>query len=424
MRVSIITPARIRTLDELTWLGECARSLQAQTMKDWEWVIADDASPIPVPKPSDPRIRTLKSSGVGVAAARNTAAGMARAELLYPLDADDELEPDCLEKLVAAWDTGGRDRGIVYPSVLRFGGGERDVRHEALEYDFERLLRGTYILVGALHRKVDWKRVGGWKPALESGLEDWEYWIAMAEIGVCGQAVKNAVYRYRRNNNGRLARLRSDETQWHLSYKKMAELHKAAFGGEIVCCGKNKNKPAPPSSSPSAPAFMAAIGQQGMVPVEYIGGNVGTTLWGPFATPQHYTFGNNLRDRVKYVDARDVDKLLAIRENKRPQFRLYTPPTPPAPAPEPKPEPAPEPERPKEPEPLPVVVDDASDGVVVIDKSDGISDDELKAAQEVVEQFKAENKTEPDPIEIQAEMLAREAAPFQRKRGRQKKGQA
>lgn len=60
-------------------------------------------------------------------------------------------------------------------------------------------------------------------------------------------------------------------------------------------------------------------GQDGMVLLEYVGGNSGKmTFWGP-ETRTRYVFGGT--KRVGYVDTNDVPGMVGMREGQRPVFR-------------------------------------------------------------------------------------------------------
>lgn len=74
-----------------------------------------------------------------------------------------------------------------------------------------------------------------------------------------------------------------------------------------------------------------------MILMQYIGGNVGEVMWGgPGGAPsgRFYTFAASENGSVKYIDQRDVEWFLALRENKAQLFQIYAEPALAAPAPE------------------------------------------------------------------------------------------
>ncbi len=93
------------------YIGQCARSLFAQSYKECEFIFVDDASKdrglerLKVAVREFPRLRSkitiveLEQNG-GVAAARNRAIESATGDYILFVDADDWIEPECVELLV------------------------------------------------------------------------------------------------------------------------------------------------------------------------------------------------------------------------------------------------------------------------------------------------------------------------------------
>ena len=89
------------------WLLPCLDSLWAQTEQGFEVLLVDDGSDDGSGELADrlslehPQLRVLHQENRGVSAARNTALDHARGRFFFPVDADDWLEPDCLQTLLA-----------------------------------------------------------------------------------------------------------------------------------------------------------------------------------------------------------------------------------------------------------------------------------------------------------------------------------
>jgi len=87
------------------------RSLLNQTYPNWEWVIVDDSGDKGVTYKKylhplkDPRVRRYRQDSRNgyIGATKRYAAGLCTGEILVELDHDDELTPDCLEKIVDAF---------------------------------------------------------------------------------------------------------------------------------------------------------------------------------------------------------------------------------------------------------------------------------------------------------------------------------
>jgi glycosyltransferase involved in cell wall biosynthesis len=81
---SVIVPS----FDRAEFLGDAIASVQEQTIGDFECIVVDDASPIPVNVSSDPRIRLIRREvNGGCSAARNTGLRAARGRYKAPTTA-------------------------------------------------------------------------------------------------------------------------------------------------------------------------------------------------------------------------------------------------------------------------------------------------------------------------------------------------
>jgi glycosyltransferase involved in cell wall biosynthesis len=92
-QVTIIIPAYARP----RLLGETLASVLAQTLPDFECIVVDDASPIPLVVPDDPRIRVVRrETNGGQTVAWNTGLDHARGRYVTFLDDDDLFTPERL----------------------------------------------------------------------------------------------------------------------------------------------------------------------------------------------------------------------------------------------------------------------------------------------------------------------------------------
>ncbi|WP_304322109.1 glycosyltransferase family 2 protein [Phocaeicola plebeius] len=104
--ISIITPAYNASF----FLTSLSRDIQAQTFKDYEWIIVDDGSTdnslslIKKLSLINPRIKIVHQSNQGVSAARNAGISIATGEWICFLDADDDVTPDWLQNYANAID--------------------------------------------------------------------------------------------------------------------------------------------------------------------------------------------------------------------------------------------------------------------------------------------------------------------------------
>ena len=343
--ISIITPIRAKNQNSLQWFHEMLASLDGQTFKDFEIVVVDDHSRENIGSivswwtAQGLPLRVFKATDNGVSAARNQAVEAASAPLILPVDADDKLTTDALEKIMARWKEEG-EKGIVYTDTMMFGQDYQRL-YNAQEYDFTKLLHKLLFTVGALHLKEDWKRVGGWRLDMTGGLEIWEYWIALGEIGVCGVRLPEPLYWYRRHTQGRLAWLKSEGQQrFKAAELKMRELHRETFNGRypMGCCGKAASSSKPGRSMVSTSILHKQTPTDELTQMRYIGKMAGSFQIAGAGSRVEYTVpgrGALVEQRQTGrpgVLSEDVQWFGRIRNGR--DFKIVTRPAPP---PKPKP---------------------------------------------------------------------------------------
>ncbi|UPT75210.1 MAG: glycosyltransferase [Elusimicrobiota bacterium] len=99
-KVSVVVPM----YNAAATIGRALASVLAQTERDFELIVVDDAStdggPAIVRACADPRVRLVSQPHAFVSAARNRGTREARADLVAFLDADDEYRPAFLETVL------------------------------------------------------------------------------------------------------------------------------------------------------------------------------------------------------------------------------------------------------------------------------------------------------------------------------------
>jgi teichuronic acid biosynthesis glycosyltransferase TuaG len=203
-RVSVIVPA----YNAEQHLPETLRSVESQTYRDWEVVLADDASTdatVDIAESFGPRVRVLRADrNAGPAAARNRAVGASSGELLAFLDADDVWLPEYLERQVSLYDASATvgPVGIVAcdARVLTTDGLSArtymDLTRFPPEVTLERLLGSNPIYVSAVVPRTLVEELGGFCEEI-LGTEDYDLWIRIVERGyrVVANREPLAVYR-------------------------------------------------------------------------------------------------------------------------------------------------------------------------------------------------------------------------------------
>lgn len=181
-------------------------SVASSDYRDWEVVLVDDASSDEGASrardwmrsnPDVPVLLVSHTLNRGLPHARNTAVGLARGELCFVLDADNEVRPHCLSRLVDALDA---DPGaaFAYGMLQRFNARGTFGLMNYLPWEPDRLRNGNYIDAMALIRREVLEHYGGWstEPRLH-GWEDYELWCRMAEDQRRATFAREVVARYR-----------------------------------------------------------------------------------------------------------------------------------------------------------------------------------------------------------------------------------
>ena len=199
-RVSVVIPC----YNGGAYLGDALASLRAQTYRDFEVIVvddgSDDAETLRVLDGLGLDARLVRQDNRGLPAARNAGMAAAGGALVLPLDCDDGLEPDFLERTVAALDS-DPDAAFAF-SHLRLTGERQGVL--AKDYNFFTQLFLNQLPYCLLMRKQTWERLGGYDETMRRGYEDWEFNIRAGANGLFGVCVPEALFRYRVSGAGML----------------------------------------------------------------------------------------------------------------------------------------------------------------------------------------------------------------------------
>jgi hypothetical protein len=142
----------------------------------------------------------------GLAHARNSALGLARGEFCFILDADNELYPHCLERLVAALD-GDPEAAFSYGMLECFRAGRSVGLMNTFPWQPSRFRTGNYIDAMAMIRTSLLRdKFGGY--AIDRrlhGWEDFDLWCRLAEAGHQAVLIPEVLARYRTTQHSMLA---------------------------------------------------------------------------------------------------------------------------------------------------------------------------------------------------------------------------
>lgn len=217
---SVVIPAR----NAEKTIERTLQSLVAQTYSSWEALIVDDgsvdatSSVVARYASRDARFIALKSSGNGVAAARNVGISHASGERLLFLDSDDWIDPHCLGKLNAALNESPSAIAAYcnYSRVMPDGNESFVYGDSKLEKDpFETFARICAAVVhGVLVKRSAVLKVGNFDTTLRT-CEDWDLWQRIARGGERWTHVNEKLSYYHASDNSLSRDVRQMESDAH-----------------------------------------------------------------------------------------------------------------------------------------------------------------------------------------------------------------
>lgn len=191
MRVTIGIPA----YNQGQYLREALESALNQTYKDIEIIVVNDGSTDDTAAICwEYQVNTITQVNKGLASARNTAIMAMMGDLFLPLDADDILEPNCVERIVEVAKKTNAD--VIAPSIHCFGLTEQDtilIPNPRLE-DFK---VGNRIAYCSAIKRAALIQVGGYSPRMVEGFEDYHLWINLLTRGKTIVTISEPLVRYR-----------------------------------------------------------------------------------------------------------------------------------------------------------------------------------------------------------------------------------
>jgi glycosyltransferase involved in cell wall biosynthesis len=220
-RVAVVIPC----YDDGPLVTGAVASVQEQ--EPVEICVVDDGSTDPETLETLEALRTrgvtvIRQDNAGPGAARMTGVRATTARFVFPLDADDLLEPGALAAMADALDA-VPGAGFAWGDYLLFG--DYDGRYRAPREFLPWSL--TYVNqypISSLYRRDALERAGGWA---DVGYEDWDLWLRFAELGLTGVPVDRVVYRRRLHGT---RRLQEDRARHAGRYEAIKARHPDLFG--------------------------------------------------------------------------------------------------------------------------------------------------------------------------------------------------
>ncbi|MFA5985758.1 MAG: glycosyltransferase family A protein [Parcubacteria group bacterium] len=191
------------------YLEEAVISVKKQTFSDYEIIVVNDGSTdeetimaLDQLKEKYTDVLFIDQENGHLANARNTGIRVSQGEFFLPLDADDKIDSQMLERCLREIQKDNR-LGFVYTYTQFFGDFTAILPRP--QYDFYELLRKNYIVASALIRKSAWREIGGYDENMKSGYEDWEFYIRLAKNGWYGKLIRKPLFYYRKHGKSMIS---------------------------------------------------------------------------------------------------------------------------------------------------------------------------------------------------------------------------
>jgi glycosyltransferase involved in cell wall biosynthesis len=299
------------------YLPDAIDSVLSQTDTRWELIIVNDTGePLSWMPPCATYLSTAKP-GDGPAIARNLGLNKARGLSFLFLDADDYLQPNAIEWL---WEVYKAKDGkhFVYGDFIDQPNGTTEAMPD---YTPDMFLRKSPIPVTFMGPMWAVQKGLKFDEAL-TAWEDWDFFLRMCELGICGTHVTVPTFNYRTTIGTRRESMyeKRDELKQEI-WAKWGEYVKGDKVMPCSSCGKSTWTVSPPAMNQADPnALKAALVNGEFVPLEYTGPQEGTHSYRGPRTGTDYRFGHSAGHKVKYVHKDDAATFLASWPN---WFKLY-----------------------------------------------------------------------------------------------------
>lgn len=179
------------------FLDDCIQSVLDQSVKAHEIIVVDDEST------DDTRevcakypVKYVWQKNKGLSGARNTGISAATGQFIMCLDADDMLRKDALKEHLELAD----ENSVVTCGLMWFGNETGTFRPEGAT--LESLKQRNTVYCNSVFPKTAWLKVKyDESDTMRLGLEDWLYWIELAQAGYTFKTGNYIALLYRKHGN-------------------------------------------------------------------------------------------------------------------------------------------------------------------------------------------------------------------------------
>lgn len=226
-KVSVIMPC----YNDGKYIMEAIDSIVKQTYQNWELIIVDDGSDDEETKRiineiQNPKIKVFHTEHLRPAGARNYGIQKAEGTYILPVDSDDRIHEEYMEKAVKMIESNPRI-GVVYCKAELFG--EKSGFWNLPDYSFKHMLLDNIVFVTALFYKSDWEKVGGFNTSMAQGMEDYDFWLSILglEREIC--QIPEVLFYYRIKPVSRTTNFQDNCVQVQNTYQQIYYNHKEFY---------------------------------------------------------------------------------------------------------------------------------------------------------------------------------------------------
>lgn len=226
-KISVIMPC----YNDGKYIKEAISSIEAQTYPEWEIIVIDDGSDDEetikiIDSINSPKIKVYHTNHLRPAGARNYGIEHANGKYILPVDSDDKIDSTYMEKAVKILESNSQI-GVVYCEADLFG--EKVGKWDLPSYSFEQMLLDNVVFVTALFYRSDWEKVGGFNVNMEAGMEDYDFWLGILELGREIYQIPEILFHYRIKPSSRTTGFQSDYLQMQKVYRQIYDNHKKFY---------------------------------------------------------------------------------------------------------------------------------------------------------------------------------------------------
>lgn len=223
--VSIIIPC----FNQGAYLDETLNSVFAQTYKNTEVILVDDGSTDAqtvekIGSLSHQKLKIFRTKNQGVSNARNYAIAASRGNYILPLDGDDKIDPTYVEKAMGIITAQGPFT-VVYCEAAVFG--DLNMKWMLPPFSLKGILKENMVFCSALFSRKLFIRTGGFNPNMQTGWEDWDFWLSAIENGAKFYRLPEVLFYYRMVQKSRNASL--DVQRMKTMYAQLFHNHPRLF---------------------------------------------------------------------------------------------------------------------------------------------------------------------------------------------------